>query len=66
MASIKVVGEGDSYEGALADIKSAIPFHLESYGADALDPCGSRQIWLMTRGTPVRPRWKSVDQQLAT
>ena len=27
-----VVGEGDSYEDALADVKSAIRFHLETFG----------------------------------
>ncbi len=32
-----VVGEGDSYEGALADVKSAIRFHLETFGDDILD-----------------------------
>lgn len=32
-----VVGEGDSYEEALADVKSAIRFHLETFGKDALD-----------------------------
>ena len=32
-----VVGEGDSYEEALADVKSAIAFHLETFGGDALD-----------------------------
>lgn len=32
-----VVGEGDSYEEALADVKSAIQFHIETFGADALD-----------------------------
>ncbi len=32
-----VVGEGDSYEAALADVKSAIQFHIETFGADALD-----------------------------
>jgi len=33
-----VVGEGDSYEEALADVRSAILFHIEAFGADALDP----------------------------
>lgn len=33
-----VVGQGDSYEAALADVKSAIRFHIESFGADALLP----------------------------
>ena len=31
-----VVGEGDSYEEALADVKSAIQFHLETFGDEAL------------------------------
>ena len=32
-----VVGEGDSYEEALADIKSAIKFHIETFGEDAFE-----------------------------
>jgi predicted RNase H-like HicB family nuclease len=32
-----VVGEGDTYEEALADVRSAIAFHAESFGTDALD-----------------------------
>ena len=32
-----VVGEGDTYEEALADVKSAISFHIETFGKDALD-----------------------------
>ena len=32
-----VVGQGDSYEEALSDIKSAIRFHIESFGEAALD-----------------------------
>ena len=31
-----VVGEGDTYEEALSDVKSAIRFHLQSFGDDAL------------------------------
>jgi predicted RNase H-like HicB family nuclease len=31
-----VIGEGDTYEAALADVKSAIQFHVESFGAEAL------------------------------
>jgi predicted RNase H-like HicB family nuclease len=27
-----VVGEGDTYEEALADVKSAIRFHIETFG----------------------------------
>jgi predicted RNase H-like HicB family nuclease len=32
-----VVGEGETYEEALADVKSAIQFHLETFGADIFD-----------------------------
>jgi predicted RNase H-like HicB family nuclease len=32
-----VVGQGDTFEEALADVKSAIRFHIESFGEDALD-----------------------------
>ena len=31
-----VVGDGDTYEEALADVKSAIRFHIETFGAEAL------------------------------
>jgi predicted RNase H-like HicB family nuclease len=30
-----VVGEGESYEEALADVKSAIRFHIETFGNEA-------------------------------
>jgi predicted RNase H-like HicB family nuclease len=32
-----VVGEGDSYEEALADVKSAIQFHVDTFGAEVLE-----------------------------
>ena len=32
-----VVAQGDTYEEALADVKSAIAFHIETFGAEALD-----------------------------
>ncbi|RIK28934.1 MAG: hypothetical protein DCC56_14755 [Anaerolineae bacterium] len=32
-----VVGEGDTYEGALADVKSAIEFHVETFGSEVDD-----------------------------
>lgn len=31
-----VVGEGDTYEEALADVKSAIEFHIETFGEGVL------------------------------
>jgi predicted RNase H-like HicB family nuclease len=32
-----VVGEGNSYDEVLADVKSAIAFHIETFGADVLE-----------------------------
>jgi len=32
-----VVGEGDTYEEALRDVQSALKFHVESFGAQALE-----------------------------
>ena len=32
-----VVGRGDTYEGALADVKSAIRFHVETFGPEAVE-----------------------------
>ncbi len=32
-----VVGQGDTYEAAVADLKSALAFHLETFGQDSLD-----------------------------
>ena len=32
-----VVGEGDTYEDALNDVRSAIAFHLETFGESVLE-----------------------------
>ena len=32
-----VVGEGDTYEEALVDVKSAIKFHIETFGVEVLE-----------------------------
>lgn len=32
-----VIGQGDTYEEALADVKSAILFHIETFGAEVLE-----------------------------
>ena len=32
-----VVGEGNTYEEALTDVKSAIRFHIETFGEGALE-----------------------------
>ena len=31
-----VVGQGDSYQAALDDVRSAISFHMETFGPDAI------------------------------
>ncbi len=33
-----VLGQGDSYEAALADVRSAIAFHAETFGVEPLAP----------------------------
>ena len=32
-----VVGQGDTYEEALADVKSAIRFHIDTFGVEAVE-----------------------------
>ena len=32
-----IVGEGDTYDAALNDVKSAIAFHIESFGETVLE-----------------------------
>jgi len=32
-----VVGEGDTYEEALTDVKSAIQFHIETFGSGVFE-----------------------------
>lgn len=32
-----IVGEGNTYEEALADVKSAIKFHIETFGPDVFE-----------------------------
>lgn len=33
-----IVGQGDTYEEALSDVRSAIAFHVGTFGASALAP----------------------------
>lgn len=39
-----VVGQGDTYEEALSDVRSAIAFHIETFGAEALAPAGDDPV----------------------
>ncbi len=32
-----VIGEGETYEDALADVQSAIRFHIQTFGPEALE-----------------------------
>ena len=32
-----IVGQGDTYEEALTDVRSAIRFHIETFGTDVLN-----------------------------
>ena len=32
-----IIGEGNTYDEALADVKSAIAFHIEAFGADVFE-----------------------------
>ena len=32
-----IVGQGDNYDEALVDVKSAIAFHIETFGRDIFD-----------------------------
>ncbi len=44
LARDAVVGQGDTYEAALADVRSAIAFHVETFGAAALAPAEDDQV----------------------
>lgn len=49
-----VVGEGDSYEEALNDVKSAIAFHIETFGPQVLDDASSAiEIFVAETGVAV-------------
>ena len=52
-----VVGEGDTYEAALADVKSAIHFHFETFGPDALeDDSPVLEAFVAEAGVPIEDR----------
>jgi predicted RNase H-like HicB family nuclease len=39
-----VVGQGDTYEEALADVKSAVEFHIETFGSDVFEEDDSQVL----------------------
>jgi predicted RNase H-like HicB family nuclease len=49
-----VVGQGDTYEEALADVKSAITFHIETFGPDVFDSESPvLEVFVAETGIPV-------------
>jgi len=48
-----VVGEGDTYEGAVSDVQSAIRFHVETFGKDALGDSDVLKAYLTEAGVEV-------------
>jgi len=49
-----VVGEGDTYEEALADVKSAIQFHIETFGAEVLEEESDvKEAYIAVAGVPL-------------
>jgi len=49
-----VVGEGETYEEALADVKSAIQFHIETFGQEVIETDPSvLEAFVAEAGVPV-------------
>lgn len=48
-----VIGEGDTYEEALADVKSAIAFHIETFGSDVLEEIPVLEAFVAEMGVNV-------------
>lgn len=58
-----IVGQGDSYEQALADVKSAIRFHIETFGKDVLD-VESPVLEAFVAEAEVAMYWRSFPEML--
>jgi predicted RNase H-like HicB family nuclease len=49
-----VVGEGDTYEEALADVQSAITFHIETFGSAVVEDASSvLDVFVAEAGIPL-------------
>ena len=48
-----VVGQGDTYEAALADAKSAIQFHIETFGPQVLEDVDVLEAFVAVSGVLV-------------
>jgi predicted RNase H-like HicB family nuclease len=45
-----VVGEGSTYEEALDDVKSAIRFHIETFGDDIVEADSALEVFVAEAG----------------
>jgi len=48
-----VVGEGSTYEEALEDVKSAIRFHIETFGREVLEADPALEVFIAEAGVAV-------------
>ena len=49
-----IVGEGDTYEEALADVQSAITFHRETFGSAVVEDASSvLDVFVAEAGIPL-------------
>ena len=49
-----IVGEGDTYAEALADVQSAITFHIETFGAEVVaDAASVLEVFVAEAGIPL-------------
>ena len=45
-----VIGQGDTYEEALSDVKSAVRFHVETFGKEAFEPSDVLEAFVAEAG----------------
>ena len=48
-----VLGQGDTYEDALSDVKSAVRFHLETFGKDAFEQSDVLEAFVAETGVAI-------------
>jgi predicted RNase H-like HicB family nuclease len=49
-----IVGEGDTYEEALADVQSAIMFHIDTFGSEVVEDAASvLEVFVAEAGIPL-------------
>ncbi len=48
-----VVGQGDTYEEALADVRSAIQFHIDTFGPEVFEEDDVLEAFLVESGVSV-------------